>query len=197
MPPVRLVVLLAAFFAAGCSPDGAEPNADAEQRDSRPAPSSTAVDATGTEAPTEARRTYSFCKDGLNEGGAIDLAGAQVKRNGDVLNVTWNLTDGPPEAGTVLYSMTLVPDDGSGSRQYGVKYEDGKQVAYFVFDSATGKQQNVEDEAYLYDGDLQAAKFPLDGLPASFRYSVAATLEGEDVDRCPDADGQMVTYDGP
>jgi hypothetical protein len=194
MKAPRLLLVLVACATAGCvsgGPEGSGPVAvDPVQKSQTAAPAA-------TEAASPSRRTYSFCKDRLNEGGAIDLAGAQVQRNGGLLNVTWNLTDSPPEAGTALYSVTIVPDDGTGTRQYGVKYEGGRQVAYFVFDSATGKQQNVKDDAYLYDGDLQAANFPLNGLTDSFRYSVTATVDGEDVERCPDADGELVTYDGP
>ena len=191
--PRLLFPVLAAALAA-CSAEGGEVAGATEAPVVLTSPSASVTSTEPT--PLGAPADYSFCKDGSGDGGAIDFGGGKVRRDGDMLQVTWTLNDVPLATGTALYSVTASNADGTGTRQYGVKYQDGKQVGYFVFDFSTGKQQNVDGAANFNDSDLMA-NFPLSGLSDGFRYSLGGTVDGEDVERCPDDDSELITYDGP
>lgn len=117
---------------------------------------------------------------------------------GDALMVMW---EGQPIAptGTTGYYVTIYDADGNGG-QLGVKYLDGKQIAYFVADLGAG-QVNLDGPA---DRDRNrnsiTVRFPKDvGFPWGVdvvKWSAAYTLNGSDVGRCPGAAGGTLPFPG-
>jgi hypothetical protein len=102
--------------------------------------------------------------------------------------VEFKLTAQPPRRGTVLYSVTSSSMRGDRVRQLGVKYLNGQQIAYFVFDGE-GPQQNLAGSASR-DGSRLTAAFPYDALSSlgeRWSWSGNTNVEGRDVDACPNA----------
>jgi hypothetical protein len=104
--------------------------------------------------------------------------------------VKFKLTARPPRVGIVLYSVTASSMKGDRVRQLGVKYLDGQQIAYFVFDpGGEPLQRNLAGNASRADSLLTAA-FPYDAIAAlgeTWEWSGSTTVEGRDVDDCPNA----------
>lgn len=94
-----------------------------------------------------------------------------------------------PRRGTALYSATVFDESGEYGDQLGMKFLNGKQVAYFVFSVDTSEQTNL-DGAATVNGDTVSGTFPAGDLgqladagPAS--WSAAFNVEGSDVGECP------------
>jgi hypothetical protein len=88
----------------------------------------------------------------------------------------------------VLWSVTAWSRSGDRAFQLGVKYLDGEQIAYFVFDVGGAQQQNLPGTPSL-DGPVLTALFPYDAiedLGQRWRWSAGTNVEGDDVDDCPD-----------
>ncbi len=97
------------------------------------------------------------------------------------------MTDRPPAVGTVLWSVTAFDLPGDQGLQLGVKHLDGEQIAYFVFDHDDAQQQNLPGTASV-NGSVLTAAFPHDALQAlgqRWKWHAVMTVEGNDVDRCP------------
>lgn len=123
------------------------------------------------------------CKLKGSSGGA-----AKLVQDGDGLTMTFT---GLPvkSSGTVLYSVTAYDATGEQGGQLGVKYQDGKQVAFFVFDFGAGSQTNLDGDsedtgngvtASIADDDLG----PLSGVKVA-QWSAAYAVNGDDVGVCP------------
>ncbi|RNL64287.1 hypothetical protein EFK50_07095 [Nocardioides marmoriginsengisoli] len=89
----------------------------------------------------------------------------------------------------VLYSVTAYDAAGEQGGQIGAKFQDGKQIAFFVFDFGAGAQTNLPGapevsgkavQMSIDDGDLG----PLEGVQVG-SWSAAYTVDGQDVGVCP------------
>lgn len=94
-----------------------------------------------------------------------------------------------PPTGTALYSATVFDKTGEYGAQLGMKFLDGEQIAYFVFDFTTVEQANLDGDV-IVNGDVVSGSFPADRLgqladagPAS--WSAAFNVEGNDIGECP------------
>jgi hypothetical protein len=117
-----------------------------------------------------------------------DLTGVTLKRDGDKLAVTVNTTHPIPTSGSALFAVSAWSEDGETGYQLGVKYVDGQQIAHFVFNPTTASQANLNGDVNT-TGNTTTATFPLselDSLGESFRWSAVYTIEGNDVDTCPE-----------
>jgi hypothetical protein len=128
------------------------------------------------------------CTDTTGDGKPADIKSITLRRNSEQLMVQFKLTARPPRTGTVLYSILASSPKGDKALQLGVKYLDGQQIAYFVFDGE-GPQQNLPGNASR-EGSLLTATFPYEAVAAlgeTWRWSGNTNVEGRDVDDCPNA----------
>lgn len=139
-----------------------------------------------TTVPTPA--AAATCTDTTGDGKPADIRSITLRRASEQLLVQFKLTARPLSAGTVLYSILASSPNGDRALQLGVKYLDGQQIAYFVFDGE-GPQQNLPGNASR-DGSLLTAAFPYDAvtvLGETWKWSGNTNVEGRDVDDCPNA----------
>ena len=111
-----------------------------------------------------------------------------LDRTANELRVTFTLVKPLPEAGSSGVFLNLSNPDGSVAMQTGVKWLDGAQIAYFVFDSGSAIQQNLSGEA-LVKGETIVATFPVDSLsPLGNLWEVQAvsSIDGKDADTAPE-----------
>jgi hypothetical protein len=124
----------------------------------------------------------------------------QIVDVGNALMVTWH---GLPVAatGTTGYYVTVYDAVGNAG-QLGVKYLDGKQIAYFSGDLGSGQNQaNLEGRADRdQDRSSLVARFPKDvGFIAgggAVKWSAAYTLNGTAVGTCPETGGDTLRFPG-
>jgi hypothetical protein len=129
------------------------------------------------------------CQDSMNDGQPLDIVSVTLTGQGDWLVVRFDTTEPPPLTGTVLWTVFASSVDGNESKQLGVKYLDGSQIAYFVYDFGTAQQENLFGTVDV-DGSSMTASFPasmLADLGPSWRWSATTNVEGTDTDTCPDA----------
>lgn len=153
-----------------------------------PSPTATKVAATPT-ATSEAATGESICKDEAEDSisQAVDLDQTRLLSDGKLMFVSFNTVAGVPATGTVLYSVTAWSSDGSKGYQFGTKFQNGREIANFVFDLGSAKQDNITNGAVAVDKQI-SARYPLAklaGLGDSFEWSSTVTVDGKDVDRCP------------
>ncbi|GAA1340461.1 hypothetical protein GCM10009611_10460 [Arthrobacter roseus] len=112
--------------------------------------------------------------------------------DGSLMFVTYMLDGELPTAGTVLYSVTASSKDGNTAYQMGSKFQDGQEVANFVYDMGSATQKNITNGVTAVDGEVASryALGDLEGLGDDFEWSASVTVDGTDVDRCPDGDGK-------
>ncbi len=117
--------------------------------------------------------------------------------NGSLMFMTFSTVAAVPTTGTVLYSVTAGSADGKTGYQMGAKFQNGKEIANFVYNKATAKQENITNGAVA--ADLQVgARYPLSklaGLGDSFTWSATVSVNGDDVDSCPAGDGKTAFPD--
>ena len=111
-----------------------------------------------------------------------------LKDSGDALVASF---DGQRvvERGTTLYAVTAFDDAGEIGVQLGMKFQDGKQIGYFVFDFGTSKQTNLEGSPER-SGKTVRGTFPADALgdladAGAASWSAAINVNGNDVGNCP------------
>lgn len=121
------------------------------------------------------------------------LKGAQsakvtLEEQGDALVATF---DGQPIAdkGTVLYSVTAWDQAGEEGVQLGMKYLNGDQVGYFVFDYGTSEQSSLDGTPEV-SGEVVQGTFPThlvgDIADAGVAtWSASLNVDGDDVGTCP------------
>jgi hypothetical protein len=94
-----------------------------------------------------------------------------------------------PASGTVLYSVTAYDIAGENGGQLGVKYQDGEQVGYFVFDFGDAEQTNLDGSPEVSGDTLSTSVAdadlgPLSGVAVA-SWSAAYSVNGKDVGTCP------------
>lgn len=111
-----------------------------------------------------------------------------LEDTGDALVMTF---DGQAitKAGTVLYSVMAWDEAGEVGKQLGVKYLDGEQIGYFVYDSGDSNQTNLDGSAEVA-GNTVRGTFPADSLdnlkPSEVAsWSASFNVNGDDVAMCP------------
>jgi hypothetical protein len=152
-------------------------------------PSPTASSASPTESKPATLGSQAACADKAGDGkGQGDLTRVRLTSDGRSLTAAFATKSPVTSTDTVLYSIDAWNKDGSQGYQLGVKYLNGQQIAYFVFDQVAGKQVNLDGMAKI-DGSTVTAKFPIretEALGDSFKWSATLSVEGDDVDRCPE-----------
>jgi hypothetical protein len=91
---------------------------------------------------------------------------------------------------SVGFFLNLSSTDGQHGGQASVRYTNGEQSSFSTFSFADAQNKELDRKAEV-SGSSVIASFPMEnladyGLP--FRYSGATTLDGEDVDACPNDD---------
>lgn len=165
------------FALSGCDgEDAADPGAE----DKAPDPTTKSEPTPSSEAPASDKAT---CELKGKSGGT-----ATLEQTADGLTMTFK---GVPvtSSGTALYSVS--PYDAAGERggQFGVKFHNGKQIAFFVFDFGSAEQTNLDSNADV-SGDTVTASAsdadlgPLSGVEVG-SWSAAYTVNGNEVGVCP------------
>ena len=169
---------LALLGFAGCGSDAPDPSR------SEPINSaSSSTPAKASEEPASSSGAEATCKLKGSPGGTATLGQ-------DPAGLTMTFTGLPvPPSGTALYSVTAYDAAGEHGGQLGVKYQGGKQIAFFVFDFESGTQTNINGEAEaskdgvtatVPDADLG----PLSGVAVT-QWSAAYNVNGDDLGVCP------------
>lgn len=190
--------IAAAFLLSGCAGGSSAPaaatSAPAVQATSAPALTPTPAPSTlepSTAAPsasTSPAATTARCKDKAGDAEVGDFQQVDLKRSGDELVATFAMTATPPKSGTFSALVNVSDEPGNLSRQLGVKWQDGELVGYFIFDSGTAEQTNLDGEPTI-DGKSVAMSFPwssVEDLGDVWNWYALTTVDGEDVDTCPE-----------
>jgi hypothetical protein len=88
--------------------------------------------------------------------------------------------------------VTAWSPDGKTGYQLGAKFQNGREIANFVYNLTTNKQENITNGAVAADKQV-SVRYPLaklEGLGAKFGWSATVTVDGTDVDRCPDGEAK-------
>lgn len=156
------------------------------------ASSSTAPATSSSETPaaiasSKSKIVESVCEDSTKDGDdGVDLKKARLLSDGSLLFVEYTLSGDLPVDGTVLYSVTAWSTDGNTGYQLGTKFQDGEEIANFVFDKGTSTQKNITNGAVAVDGEVNV-RYPLGDLTDlgdGFTWTATVTVEGTDVDDC-------------
>ena len=155
-------------------------------------PSAATTPATEPNIVSKATGGESICKDKAGDSASkvVDLAQARLQSDGTEMSTTFNTVANLPTTGTVLYSVRAWSTAGSKEYQLGVKFKDGKEIANFVTDVGSGKQENITNGAVAADKQV-SARYPLaklEGLGDKFEWSAKVTVDGTEADRCPGGD---------
>lgn len=139
--------------------------------------------------PTKALIGESVCKDEGADSTAktVDIDQVRLLSDGELMFMTFNTVATVPTTGTVLYSVTAWSPDGKTGYQFGAKFQNGKEIANFVFDISKSKQENITNGAVAADKQV-SSRYPLAqlaGLGDKFGWSATVTVDGTDADRCP------------
>jgi hypothetical protein len=127
-----LLTALAAVLLAGCAEGD-----DAAQSAPTTAPPTTAPSTISPPPRAEA----ATCRDKSGDGKPADIKSVALRHDGDQLMVRFELTARPPTAGTTLWSISASSPSGDRVLQLGVKFQDGKQTAHYVFDAGSAEQR--------------------------------------------------------
>lgn len=182
------ILAVGALALAGC---GTAADTKPGQAQTSPAPS-TALATTSAKPSAKARIGESICKDaaGDSKSKAVDLDQVRLLSDGSLMFMTFTTAANVPATGTVLYSVTAWSADGKTGYQLGAKFQNGKEIANFVYNLTTNKQENITNGAVAADKTV-STRYPLaklSGLGDTFGWSGTVTVDGADVDRCPDGD---------
>lgn len=184
------ILAVAALALTSCgTPADAQPG----QTQTGPAPSATSA----TPSPTpsaEANIGESICKDAAGDSKSTTVGIDQVRLLGDgtLMFVVFTTEADIPTTGTVLYSVTAWSPDGKTGYQIGSKFENGQEIANFVYNLTTNEQENITNGAVAADKTV-STRYPLAklaGLGDTFSWSGTVTVDGTDVDRCPDGEAK-------
>jgi hypothetical protein len=137
----------------------------------------------------------SVCEDAAGDGeGTADLERVTLLSDGDLLFITYEAPKDLPSTGTVLYSVTAWNSDGDTGYQIGTKFQGDVEIANYIFSFDSSSQKNLDNGTVAVDGEVNA-RYPLQdlqGLGEEFTWSAAITVDGTDVDRCPNGEGKTV-----
>ncbi|MGY1822837.1 hypothetical protein [Geodermatophilus sp. SYSU D00079] len=189
-----LLVLSVATLLCGCGSSTADPVATAGAATAPPAAASAAPSvAAAVGAPTAAPTTGDLltrCSDDLADAAALDLAGAVLVRQGDVLVTAFALGAPPAPQGGAFLTVELRSADGSTAHQLGVELLAGQPVAAYVAASPTAEPQVLTGTVHVEGAEVHAA-FPaavLDDLGEGWRwYAFTGTDATPVADTCPAA----------
>ena len=179
------LLAVASLALTGCGgADAASSSTETKDQPSSAAPTKSAVPLTGE----------SICTDAVGDSAstAIDLEEIRLISDGQLMFLTFSAGADLPATGTVLFSATVWSDDGNTGYQMGTKFQNGQEIGNFVYDMTTSQQKNITNGAVAADKQV-SVRYPLaelEGLGESFTWSGAVSVEGTDVDRCPDGDGK-------
>lgn len=156
---------------------------------------STALVTTSATPSAKTKIGESICKDaaGDSKSKSVDLDQVRLLSDGSLMFVVFTTVADVPTTGTVLYSVTAWSPDGKTGYQIGAKFQNGREIANFVFNLTTSKQENITNGAVAADKTV-STRYPLaklSGLGDTFGWSGTVTVDGADVDRCPDGDAKM------
>jgi hypothetical protein len=175
-PRAAIVLGAAVMTTLGCS-GNPQPVA------TTPSASLTSPSASGQIEPASASG-----KDPRGDGAKGDITSVKLDRTDTALNLTVTLVKRLPTNGASGVFVNLSSVDGDVAMQAGVKWADGAQIAYFVFDSASTKQKNLPGRATV-SGNIIKATFPvadLADLGNVWKWQVVTSVDGQDADSCPD-----------
>jgi hypothetical protein len=181
------VVLVSACSGPAAGPDPAAAAVPAE------APAAAAPSAAGVPgaAPTAVPTTGDLvtrCSDDLADATALDLAGAVLARQGDVLVTAFALGAPPAPAGGSFLTVEVRSADGATAHQLGVELQAGRPVAAYVAESPTAAPQVLTGTVHVEGAEVHAA-FPaavLDDLGEGWRwYAFTGTDTSAVADTCP------------
>lgn len=152
--------------------------------------------ASASPTPTKAKAKIgeSICKDAAGDSSskAVDLDQVRLLSDGSLMFVVFTTAADVPKTGTVLYSVTAWSPDGKTGYQIGSKFQNGREIANFVYNLTTSKQENITNGAVAADKQV-STRYPLSklaGLGDTFGWSGTVTVDGTDVDRCLDGDAK-------
>jgi hypothetical protein len=124
------------------------------------------------------------CKDAKSDATTNDLTSVDLKRDGDFLNVTWTMVKRDTGAGTAGFYLIVAGENGSAGGWLGVKYLDGRQIAYFTF---LGTNKEISGSAQVTANSVTAS-FPMSELEQvgpNFEWQAVTVRDGNDRDACP------------
>jgi hypothetical protein len=172
------VLLAAAALVTGC---GSSPT-PAKAQPSKETPGTTSARSnTPLRAPPAGSNA---CKDAKSDATTNDLTSVALKRDGDFLDVTWTTVERYTGAGRAGFYLNLSSENGNAGGQLGVKYLDGRQVAYFTF---LGTNKEISGSAQV-TGKSVTASFPMSELEQvgpNFKWQGTTIGDGNDMDACP------------
>ena len=139
---------------------------------------------------TEAAARESTCADvpGDSTSTLVDLEKVQLINDGKLMFLAFSTVADVPPTGTVLYSATAWSEDGNTGYQMGAKFQDGQEIANFVYNMNDATQKNITNKATAAEKQV-SMRYPLaelEGLGDSFTWSGTVTVEGTDVDKYPE-----------
>ena len=170
------ISIVALLGLTGCGGD----DPSTEGKASQTTPSSEAPASSSAPSPEAAKAT---CKLKGKSGGT-----ATLEQTADGLTMTFKGLP-VPSSGTALYSVSPYDAAGEHGGQFGVKFQNGQQIAFFVFDFGSAQQTNIDGEADV-SGDTVTATAsdadlgPLSGVKVG-SWSAAYNVNGNDVGVCP------------
>jgi hypothetical protein len=145
--------------------------------------------------PSVSQIVESVCEDAAGDGdGAADLERVTLLSDGELLFITYKVPEDLSSTGTVLYSVTAWNSAGDTGYQMGTKFQGDVEIANYIFSFDSSSQKNLDNGTVAVDGEVNA-RYPLkdlQGLGDEFTWSAAITVDGTDVDRCPDGEGKTV-----
>jgi hypothetical protein len=177
-----LVLAMLVALLAGCA--GSDEPTQPESTAASPATPGSEPTTTGSPSPAQA----STCTDKRGDGESADIRSVVLREDGDRLEVMFELTSQPPSAGTVHWAILASSPSGDRALQLGVRFQDGKQIAHYVFDVGSADQKNLPGAASLAGAVLTTA-FPYAAvaeLGRTWKWSATTNVQGDDVDDCPD-----------
>ena len=182
------ILAVVALALTGC---GTPADAKPRQTQTSPAPSATFASPTPTPS-AKAKIGESICKDAAGDSTSknVDLDQVRLLSDGSLMCVVFTAAANVPTTGTVLYSVTAWSAEGKTGYQIGSKFQNGREIANFVYNLTTNKQENISNGAVAADKTV-STRYPLSkvaGLGDTFGWSASVTVDGEDVDRCPDGE---------
>jgi hypothetical protein len=135
-------------------------------------------------APLQTALKGNACLDAKSDATTNDLTSVTLKRDGDYLDVTWTMVKRDTGAGAASFYLNVVSETGNASGQLGVRYLDGRQVAYPAFHD-TNKE--ISGSAQVTAKSVTAS-FPMSELEQvgpNFKWQAATIRDGNDMDACP------------
>jgi hypothetical protein len=172
------VLLAAAALVTGCGSS----QTPAKAQPSKDTPGTTSLTSSAPLQP--APMGSNACTDAKSDATTNDLISVALKRDGEYLDVTWTMVKRDTGTGTAGFYLNVASEAGNAGGQLGVKYLDGRQVAYFTF---LGTNKKISGSAQVTANSVTAS-FPMSELEQvgpNFKWQGATIRDGNDMDACP------------